>query len=208
MNEETKQSLIKKALRVEWVLIVYNILEAIASVGVGVLAKSIALVGFGLDSVIEVSAALILVWRLSHKGTEEEENKREKKALTFIGYTFFLLAGYVLYESGGKLMRHEHPDASLIGIVIAVLSLLIMPGLGFLKLKLAKQLDSRALRADAMETIICSYLSFTLLIGLGLNALFGWWWADPVAGLVMIYFLIKEGREAISGDQCCGEKCH
>lgn len=208
MENLEKTKLIKKALIAEWFLIIYNILEALASVGVGIIAKSIALVGFGLDSVIEVSAALILVWRLSHRGTEEEESAKEKKALKFIGYTFFLLAIYVLYESGGKLIRHEHPEATIIGIIIAALSLLIMPGLGLLKLNIAKQLGSRALRADAMETIICSYLSFTLLIGLGLNALFGWWWADPVAGLVMIYFLIKEGREAISGEECCGKKCH
>lgn len=203
MDADKKDKLIRKALLAEWTLIFYNTLEAIAAIGFGLAAESIALVGFGLDSIIEISAASVLIWRLSHKGTEEEESEKEKKALFFIGVTFFLLAAYILYESGGKLIRQERPEVSYIGIVIASLSLLIMPALGILKRNIARQLGSRALEADAMETLVCSYLSFTLLFGLGMNALFGWWWADPAAALCMVYFLIKEGREAVSGEDAC-----
>ena len=204
MNDPNRPALIRKALILEWSLISYNILEAAAALLFGVWAKSIALVGFGLDSVIEVFSAAILGWRLSHKGSSEEEEKKEKKALFFVGITFFLLAAYVGYESIMKLWHQDKPDTSLPGIVLAVLSVIIMPVLGFAKMKIAKQIGSRALKADSMETIICAYLSVILLAGLVLNGLFGWWWADPVAGLVMIYFLVKEGREAMSGEGCCG----
>ncbi len=204
----TRPYLIKKALILEWLLVSYNILEAILAVLFGCLAGSIALVGFGFDGVIEVSAASMLIWRLSHKGTEAEGNKKEKLALRFIGLTFFLLAIYVVIESAGKLIQQERPEVSLAGIVIAVLSLLIMPTVGLMKKKIAKQLGSKALEADAMETLICAYLSFALLLGLGLNALFGWWWADPVAALAMVYFIVKEGWEAFSGEDCCSNnKC-
>lgn len=208
MQTSPHSRLVKKALLIEWFLVFYNVTEGIVSVIFGSSAGSIALVGFGLDSFIEVSAAGILIWRLSHKGDEEEEKKKEKKALFFIGLTFFALAAYVIYESCSKLIRQEKPEATSIGVIIAILSLLLMPTLGFMKKKIARQIDSRALEADAMETLICCYLSFALVVGLGLNALLGWWWADPIAGLVMVYFLIKEGREAFSGEECCDKKCH
>jgi len=203
---DLKKSLIKKALIINCFLIVYNIIEAVVSVFFGMRAESIALVGFGLDSMIEVSSAVILVWRLSHSGTEEEGHEKDRKALFLIGISFFLLAAYVVYQSTNKLIKHEMPDSSIPGIIIAGLSLAIMPVLGLMKKKIARQIGSRALEADAMETLICSYLSFALLFGLGLNAWLGWWWADPVAGLVMVYFLIKEGREAIQGENCCSQK--
>ena len=194
---------VKKALRLEWFLISYNTLEAIASIIFGVLAGSVALVGFGLDSIIEVASAGILIWRFSYHSNAKDEEKREKKALFFVGVTFFLLAAYVGYESIAKLLKHEVPQESIAGIIIAFLSMLIMPSLGLAKQKIARQIKSKALEGDAAETMICAYLSVILLVGLGLNALFGWWWADPVAGLVMVYFLVKEGREAISGNDCC-----
>lgn len=205
MNDihQDKPALIRKALILEWFLIAYNVLEAIASVIFGYLAGSIALVGFGLDSVIEVSAAGILIWRLSHHGTLDEENEKERKALYFVGITFFLLAAYILYESGSKLIHHEMPEKTMAGIIIAALSLLIMPVLGLKKRRLAIKMVSRALEADAVETLICAYLSFTLLLGLTLNALFGWWWADPIAALAMVYFIVKEGWEAVHGARCC-----
>lgn len=203
-----KTALIKKALLINWILIVYNVIEAIASVTFGIKAESIALVGFGLDSIIEVLSAAILVWRLSHKGTLEEESKKEKQALFLVGITFFILAAYIGFESILKLWHGDKPEASLAGVIIATLSVLIMPSLGLAKRKIGRKIGSKALEADAMETIICSYLSGVLLVGLALNWLLGWWWADPVAGLLMIYFLVKEGREAVSGDDCRGEKCH
>ena len=200
---QDKPGLVRKALVLEWCLIAYNVLEAVVSIVFGYLAGSIALVGFGLDSVIEVSAAGILVWRLSQHGTIEEENEKEKKALYFVGITFFLLAAYILYESGSKLIHHEMPEKTMAGIVIATLSLLVMPVLGLKKRSLAKKMGSRALEADAVETLVCAYLSFTLLLGLTLHALFGWWWADPIAALAMVYFIVKEGREAVHGARCC-----
>ena len=129
---------------------------------------------------------------------QDDEEKRERKALFFVGFTFFLLAAYVGYESLTKLIRHEIPKESLPGIIIAALSLLIMPILGLKKRKIAKEMGSRALEADAMETLICSYLSLALLLGLGLHALFGWWWADSVAALAMLPLIFHEGWEAVT----------
>jgi len=187
----------KKALRIEWFLIAYNTLEAIASIGFGMAASSVALIGFGLDSVIEMLAAGILIWRLSIHSSTEEEEKGEKKALFFVGITFFLLAIYVGYESISKLVQKEAPHESLAGIIIAALSIVIMPFFAFSKQRIARQIGSKALEADAMETFICVVLSVILLVGLTLNFFFGWWWADPVAGLLMVGFIVKEGWEAV-----------
>ncbi len=189
----------KKALIAEYFTVAWNILEGLIAIAAGVVAGSIALVGFGLDSYVEVASGLILVWRLrKHElSDDEEEAAAEKKAILFVGVTFILLALYVTYESGKKLFFHERPDESLVGILLAIVSLIVMPFLASYKKKIAAEIKSRALRADALETLACSYLSLTLFLGLGANALFGWWWADPIAALAMVYFLIREGREAI-----------
>jgi len=194
---DSKHALIKKALTLEYLLIAYNIAEAIVSVWAGLTAGSIALVGFGLDSIIEVVAAGTLVWRLKqHNCNDEEgESRLEKRAMRIVGVTFFLLAGYILFESVKSIVMIEAPQESFIGIVVAVLSLIIMPYLGLAKKKIAIQIGSKALEADAMETLICSYLSAILLTGLVLNALLGWWWADSIAGLVMVIFIVSEGWE-------------
>lgn len=141
----------------------------------------------------------MLIWRLRKHGFSEEgeEEAAEKKAIFFVGTTFFILAVYVIYESGKKLLLQERPEESLIGIILAVVSLIVMPLLAVYKKKIASEIGSRALRADALETLACSYLSLTLLLGLGANALFSWWWADPLAALAMVYFLVKEGLEAV-----------
>jgi cation diffusion facilitator family transporter len=189
----------QKGLVTEYFTVGWNVLEGIIAIAAGVISGSIALVGFGLDSFIEVASGLVLIWRLrKHEfSDEEEEEAAEKKAIFFVGVTFFLLALYVTYESGKKLLIQEQPEESLIGIILAVVSLIVMPLLALYKKRIATEINSRALRADALETLACSYLSFTLLLGLGANALFGWWWADPLSALAMVYFLIKEGREAI-----------
>lgn len=189
----------QKGLLAEYFTVGWNVLEGVIAIVAGILAGSIALIGFGLDSYIEVASGLVLIWRLRKHGfgNEEEEEEAEKKAVFFVGVTFFLLAVYVVYESGKKLLLQEMPGESLIGIILAVVSLTVMPLLALYKKKIAAEIDSRALRADALETLACSYLSLTLLLGLGANALFGWWWADPVAALAMVYFLLKEGREAV-----------
>jgi divalent metal cation (Fe/Co/Zn/Cd) transporter len=190
----------QRGLLTEYFTVGWNVIEGIVAIAAGVIAGSIALVGFGLDSYIEVASGLVLIWRLRKHGfsNEEEEEAAEKKAILFVGVTFFVLALYVTYESGKKLLLQEHPDESLIGIILAIVSLIVMPLLAVYKKQIAAQINSRALRADALETLACSYLSLALLLGLGANALFGWWWADPVAALAMVYFLVKEGWEAVA----------
>ncbi len=188
----------QKALLAEYFTVAWNILEGVIAVAAGVVAGSIALVGFGLDSYIEVASGMILIWRLRQRGfSYVQEDAADKKAVFFVGVTFFLLALYVVYESGKKLLLQEQPEESLVGIILASASLIMMLLLAFYKKKLAAEINSRALRADALESLACAYLSCALLAGLGANVFFGWWWADPLAALAMVYFLVKEGWEAI-----------
>lgn len=184
----------RHAIRLEYFTIGWNSLEAVVAIGAGVLAGSIALVGFGLDSIIETVSGAALLWRLRQRGDFEAE--AESRALRVVGLTFFLLAGYVTYKSVSDLWFRQRPEESLAGMVLAAVSLVVMPLLGRAKRRLARQLGSRALAADGMETILCAYLSLTLLLGLGLNAWQGWWWADPVAALLMVAFMVREGIEA------------
>ena len=189
----------QKGLIAEYFTVGWNVIEGVIAIAAGVIAGSIALVGFGLDSTIEVASGSVLIWRLRKHGFSDEEGEAaaESKAILFVGITFFVLALYVIYESGKTLFFQEQPGESLIGIILAIVSLMVMPFLAVWKKKIADEINSRALRADALETLACSYLSFTLLLGLGANALFGWWWADPLAALAMVYFLVKEGTEAV-----------
>ncbi len=187
----------RKALFLEYFTVGWNVLEGVIAITAGVLAGSIALVGFGLDSYIEVASGAVLIWRLRTQGNEDEEEMAEKRAILVVGVTFLALALYVIYESTKKLILREPPAESLIGILLAIVSLIVMPVLAWQKRKVAAQIHSRALAADALETLACSYLSFTLLVGLGLNAWLSWWWADPLAALAMVVFLLREGWEAI-----------
>jgi divalent metal cation (Fe/Co/Zn/Cd) transporter len=177
----------------------WNTIEAFVAIGAGWLAGSIALVGFGLDSVVEVTAASMLIWRLRCELTCRHDThvRTEQQALRVIGITFFLLAAYVAYEAGTMLWHREAPQVSMAGLVLAVLSATVMPMLGLRKRHVARRLGSKALAADAMETLICAYLSVTLLLGLGFNAWLGWWWADPVAALAMLPLILHEGWEAL-----------
>ena len=187
----------ERALRLEYFTVGWNVVEGIVAIAAGALAGSIALLGFGIDSYIEVASAVVLIWRLRKHGDESGEEVAEKRAVLFVGVTFFALALYVTYESARTLIFFEPPSESLVGIALAALSLAVMPALAWRKKEVAREIGSRALEADATETLVCSYLSFTLLLGLGLNAWFGWWWADPVAGLAMVVFIVREGWEAI-----------
>jgi len=199
--------LLRSGVRLEWFTVGWNSVEAIVAIGAGLAAGSIALVGFGLDSVIETSAGLMVLWRVMREvGGAAEANviRAERQALSFVGLTFLGLAAYICYESGGKLWRQEAPAESWVGIALAACSLIVMPLLAVRKRAVARALGSRALEADAVETAVCAYLSFTLLLGLGANALFGWWWADPVAALAMLPLILKEGLEALKGEACCG----
>ena len=195
-----REQLLRRALRLEALTVSWNVIEAVVAIGAGWLAGSVALVGFGLDSTIETIAAAALYHRLraEMKGADEEETEaHEKRALRIVGVTFLVLALYILYEAGSMLWFREPPRPSRIGIALAALSLVVMPFLAWAKYRAGEALKSRALIADAKETIACSYLSLTLLVGLGANALWGWWWADPVAALAMLPWVVREGFEAL-----------
>ena len=183
----------------------YNILEGIVSIVIGSLTGSVALVGFGLDSFIESLSGSVMIWRLSKHGkiSEEEEERVEAKAANLVGATFFILAAYILFESVKKLMSGEAPEASLAGIVIAILSLLIMPSLAYYKNKVGKEIGSHSLVSDSKQTLVCVMMSVALLVGLGANYLFGIWWLDPIAGLIFVVILCKEGYEAIKYKELC-----
>ena len=195
--EKNIEVLYKKGLLLEYFTVVYNTAEAVGAIVFGKMANSIALIGFGLDSIVESLSGFVLIWRLYKHGkiSEEEEEKVERKAMKIIALTFFVLGGYVLYQSLKKLITKEIPDPSLPGIILAMLSTVVMPFLGLQKIKIGKQIKSQALIADAKETFACALLSIALLLGLSLNYALGIWQADALAGLVIVIFLFREGRE-------------
>jgi divalent metal cation (Fe/Co/Zn/Cd) transporter len=196
-KENSMDKLYKKGLHLEYFTVGYNIMEAIVSIVFGGIANSIALVGFGLDSIVESLSGAVLIWRLSQhkKISEEEEEKIEKKAMRFVAITFFILGFYVLFQSLKKLILREIPDPSLPGIIIASVSLIVMPVLFFQKYKVGKRINSQALVADSKETLACSFLSLALLLGLGANFLWGFWQADSIVGIIIVLFLFREGLE-------------
>lgn len=178
--------------------IAWNSLEAIVAVASGLSAGSIALVGFGFDSVIEVFAACVVLWHL--RGLSET---RERLALRLIGLSFFALAAYITIAAVRDLVVGDHPAESLVGIALAVASLVVMPALAIAKRRTGQRLGSATVVAESAETFLCAYLSAVLLAGLVLNATLGWWWADPVAGLVIAALALREGSEAWNGSACC-----
>ncbi len=182
--------------------LVYNLLEAVLALAAGVIAGSIALVGFGADSALEVSAGAVVLVHLLRRG-EAEDSPWEQRLAVFVGVTLMALAAYVTVRAVSDLLTATKPDESYVGIAIAVASVLIMPLLARLKHDVAHQINSRALEAESRETLVCSYLSGALLLGLGANALLGWWWADPIAALVMVGFIAKEGWEAFTRKELC-----
>ena len=206
-NSLTSDRLYKKGLRLEYFTVGYNILEAVAALLLGGIASSIALIGFGLDSIVESLSGGVLIWRLSKGKTlpKEQEEKIEERAQKFVAVTFFVLGGYVLVESVLALVDGKPPEESIGGIILAILSLIIMPLLGKAKMKVGKELNSRALIADAKETFACAFLSIALLLGLAANYFWGFWQADPLAGLVIVYYLFKEGKENWEGECECHE---
>jgi len=208
----TNGSLHKRALLLSYLTVGYNILEGVISLLAGYLAGSIALVGFGLDSFVESLSGGIMIWRFRpHPDlTPEEEERREKLAIKLVGWTFFVLAAYVLYESLEKLIYQEAPAPSLLGIIIALVSLILMPFLFYLKHRTGSDIGSASLRADAKQTMACALLSLALLVGLGLNYLYGFWQADPIIGLLIVAVLAREGYEALKEEKlcsCCGISC-
>jgi divalent metal cation (Fe/Co/Zn/Cd) transporter len=198
---ERREALHRRALLLEYSTIGWNVMEAVVAIGAGVLAGSVALIGFGADSAIEVVSAVGLLWRLRKAGPHapiEEESEAEKRALYVVAITFFLLAAYITYEGITSLWTHQEPLTSPVGIALSMLSLVVMPILAYAKQRTGKQMGSRALVGDSKETWVCSYLSLALLIGIGSYALFGWWWADSVGALVMLPVIVWQGWKTLT----------
>lgn len=179
----------------------YNVVECVVAVAAGMAAGSVALVGFGLDSLVEVSSGLIILWQFRHRLPES----RERVALRLMALSFFALAAYVTFESARSLLGSAEPSPSPVGIVLAAASLMIMPLLSWAQRRTGRALGSSTVVADSTQTLLCTYLSAVLLVGLVLNATLGWGWADPLAGLIIAAVAVKEGREAWRGEACgCG----
>ena len=198
----SRHSQLRRGRTLEYATVGYNVIEGVIAIGSGMLASSIALVGFGIDSGIEVLSGLILLWRLNTRRDEEARELVEARALKLVGWSFLILAAYVAFDATMSLIRREAPDESRIGIALAAVSVVVMPVLVRAKRRVAAQLNSRALAADSKQTELCTWLSAILLGGLGLNALVGWWWADPVAALIMVPIVANEGVEALRGETC------
>jgi divalent metal cation (Fe/Co/Zn/Cd) transporter len=179
--------------------IAYNVVEAVVAIAAGTVASSTALIGFGLDSVVEVASATAVAWQFA----AADPHRRERVTLRIIAVSFFLLAGYVAVESVRALTGAAEPDPSPVGIGLAALSLVVMPVLSYAQRRAGREFGSASAVADSKQTLLCTYLSAVLLVGLVANATLGWWWADPVAALVIAAVAVKEGREAWRGDACC-----
>lgn len=204
VNQKISQAAnVKRGRVLEYLTIGWNLLEAAVAIGAGAVAGSVSLVGFGIDSLIECSSGFILLWRLRDG---ERGEQREKFALKLVGVSFLLLAAYLIFDSVKSLLTSETTEISYVGIGLAIVSLVVMPILARAKRNVAEKINSRAMRADSRQTDICAYLSAILLVGLVLNALFGWWWADSAAALIMTPIIVKEGIEALRGETC-GD-CH
>jgi divalent metal cation (Fe/Co/Zn/Cd) transporter len=200
-----RSNLVRRGRYLEYFTIGYNSLEGLIAVGAGLMAGSVALVGFGFDSLIEVTSGAILVWRLHADVDEARRERIEAISLRLVGGCFVLLAIYVTYDSVKSLIKHEAPQQSIVGIALAAVSVVVMPLLVREKRKVARGINSGALMADSKQTELCTYLSAILLIGLLLNAFLGWWWADPVAALIMVPIIVKEGIEGLRGGTCCDD---
>ena len=193
---------VRRGIALEYLTIGWNLLECLVAVTAGLFAGSVALVGFGVDSAIESVSGSVLLWRLYAERRGSHVETIERRALWMVGVGFLLLAVYVAYDSVSTLIQRKEPERSLIGILLAIVSLIVMPLLARAKRKAAANLNSAALQADSLQTSLCAYLSAILVGGLVLNATLGWWWADPLAALLMVPIIANEGKEAIKGQTC------
>lgn len=202
----------RRGLRLEYLTIGWNIVEGVVSVAAAIAAGSVALLGFGIDSFVETTSGVILVWRLRaerHTSNPEALERIDQRAHKLVGLSLFVLAAYVAFDAIKALATHEHPHPTTTGIVITSLSLAVMWWLARAKRRTARGLGSRALEADSFQTTACFWLSLITLVGIALNTTLGWWWADPVSALGMTWFLVAEGREAWRGEDCgCGGDAH
>jgi divalent metal cation (Fe/Co/Zn/Cd) transporter len=200
-----RRSLIRRAKQLAWLGIAWHGVEAAVAAAAGLAAGSIALIGFGADSLIESLAGFILLWRF---GADRASSQgAELRAQRLIGATFWLLAAYVGFEAVRTLVGGEHPDVSYVGIGLALVTLATMPPLAAAKAKVGDRLGSSATKSEGRQNLLCAYLSAALLVGLGANALFGWWWADPGTALLIAFVAVREGREAWRGEACAADCC-
>jgi divalent metal cation (Fe/Co/Zn/Cd) transporter len=197
-----RQAAAERGKRLEYFTIAWNCLEGLVALIAGALAGSISLVGFGIDSFIEVTSGTVLLWRMSADPDVRSRERNERLSLRIVGICFFALAVYVGYESVSDLLNRKPPERSIPGIILACVSLVVMPLLARAKKKIGKALGSAAMHADARQTDFCVYLSAILLLGLLLNAGLGWWWADPIAALVMVPIIAKEGFDGMRARAC------
>jgi divalent metal cation (Fe/Co/Zn/Cd) transporter len=203
---------IRSGVAVEWCTIGWMVIEAAVSLSAGIMAGSIALVAFGIDSLMELVSAGVVLWRLLLERDQAPVDRQlieraERAASRVVGWSLVALAVYVTLQSGYNLWTRAVPDTSPVGVALAAGALVVMPVLVRVKLRVAASIKSAALKADAMCGIVCAYMAGTLLLGLGLRAAFGWWWADPVAALGLVYFISREGREALTDDGARGCAC-
>jgi divalent metal cation (Fe/Co/Zn/Cd) transporter len=204
MDPAHRAGLITRALRLEYFSLTWNVLETVVGLAAGLAAGSVALIGFALDSVVESSSAGALVWRLRAEGRGEwTAEDVERRAVRIVAFAFFALGAYVGGHAVYDLVTQSRPEESMAGIVLALVSIVVMPVLAHRKRAMAKRLDSRALEADSNQTSLCTFISVFLLIGLGANAWLGWWWADPVAGLAIALLAVREGRELWTTEHFC-----
>ena len=202
-----RRALVRRGLWLNYATLGYNALEAVVSLVAGLLAGSVALVGFGVDSVIEVTAAAAAQWRLRADVDHARRERIEGVTLRVIGWSFLALAAYVVYDSADALWHRERPERTVAGIVILALSVVVMPLLARAKRRVGRSLGSRALAADAAQTSLCAYLSVIALAGVVLDAVLGWWWADPVAALAMVPIIAREGVDGVRGARSCTDGC-
>ena len=195
----------RRGLLLNYLTLGYNLVEAVVALAAGLVAGSVALVAFGFDSAIEVTSSLAAQWRLRSDVDPDRRAQVERSTHRIIGWSFLVLAAYVVIDSVTSLWRREIPEPSMPGIVILSLSVVVMPILARYKRRIANSLESRALRAEAAQTSLCAYLSVIALAGVGLNTAFGWWWADPVAALAMVPIIAKEGSEGVRAVAACDE---
>jgi divalent metal cation (Fe/Co/Zn/Cd) transporter len=205
LSIDARAILVRRGQLLSRVSLAYNTLEGVISIGVGAMAGSISLVGFGVDSVIEVSSSIAALWRLRADANVDTRARVESITLRVVGLSFLALALYLVVDAGRALYLRQPPERTLPGIVVAAASVVIMPVLARAKRRVGIKLGSRALTADAIQTSLCTWLSAIVLLGLGLNALFGWWWADPVAAICMTPIIAKEGVEGLRGEDHCDD---
>jgi divalent metal cation (Fe/Co/Zn/Cd) transporter len=198
-----RQAFARRGRQLEYFTIAWNTLEGLVAVISGAMAGSVSLVGFGIDSFIEVTSGSTLLWRMSVDADEEKRERNEKLSLRIVGVCFLALAVYVAYESASDLLDRKQPEHSIPGIALACVSLIVMPLLSRAKKKVGNSLASAAMRADAKQTDFCVYLAVILLAGLLLNAALGWWWADPIAALIMVPIIAREGIDGMKAKSCC-----